>query len=133
MNQSQGDWQARIGDPDRDRLTTRLTLHTMLSSHKRCFGSSILGKVGTDLRSEPTCLLVQKARAPYWCSPSQERVSGPWPGPPEPFPDEGSPFHLTLKAFGLGAALKQGQLRGGSDGSDPQHDNTYRGQFCELG
>jgi hypothetical protein len=40
VNWSHWDWQAQIGDPGRDRLATHLTLHTMMSSHEGCFGTS---------------------------------------------------------------------------------------------
>jgi hypothetical protein len=37
---SRRDRQAQIGAPRRDRLATRPTLHTLMSSHRRCFETS---------------------------------------------------------------------------------------------
>jgi hypothetical protein len=42
MNWCQRDWQAQIADPGRNRLVTHLTLHTMMSRDKECFGTSKL-------------------------------------------------------------------------------------------
>jgi hypothetical protein len=67
VNRAQRDWQAQIGDPGRARLATGLTLHTLMSSHKRCFGSSklILGLAVLDPRPEPILLVVHKAPAAF--------------------------------------------------------------------
>jgi hypothetical protein len=74
VNWSWRDWQAQTGDAGRDRLPTHVTLHTMLSSHKRCFGSSIaifsLDRHGST--PEPTLQVVNKARAPYWLRRADE-------------------------------------------------------------
>jgi hypothetical protein len=40
VNWSHRNWKAQAGDPGGDRLATHLTLHTMMSSHKGCFGAS---------------------------------------------------------------------------------------------
>jgi hypothetical protein len=40
VNWSRRDWKAHLGDPGRDRLATRLALHTILSGHEGCFGLS---------------------------------------------------------------------------------------------
>jgi len=42
VKRARRDSQAWIGDPGRDGLATRLTLHTMMSSHDECFGASKL-------------------------------------------------------------------------------------------
>jgi hypothetical protein len=40
VNWSHRDWKAQLGDPGGDGLATHLALHTMMSSHKGCFGTS---------------------------------------------------------------------------------------------
>jgi hypothetical protein len=40
VNWSHRDWKAELDDPGGGRLATHLTLHTMVSSHEGCFGTS---------------------------------------------------------------------------------------------
>jgi hypothetical protein len=40
MNWSHRDWKGQFGDPGGDRLAAHLALHTMMSSHEGCFGTS---------------------------------------------------------------------------------------------
>jgi hypothetical protein len=40
VNWSHREWKAQLGDSSRDRLAAHLALHTMMSSHEGCFGTS---------------------------------------------------------------------------------------------